>query len=164
MKDDIKQLDDIIRHIQLVQENCIILGKRLMDEGEAFLGRMLIHNGFQHDVSKFLGSEWEHMKFVDVKKLNKEQKICLKLAISDHNQSNEHHPEFWGSIKFMPDVYVAEMVCDWKSRSTEFGTSLEDWINEEATKRFEFDKNDEVYKKIMKFVDLLCKPPFTEVK
>ena len=164
MSGDIKQLDDIIRHIQLVHENCIILGKRLLEEGQPFLGRMLIYNGFQHDVSKFIGSEWEHMKFVDVKKLNKEQKICLKTAIEDHNHSNQHHPEFWESIHKMPEVYLAEMVCDWKARSNEFGTSLEDWVNEQASKRFGFDKNDEVYKKIKYFMDLLCHPPFGEVK
>ena len=51
----------------------------------------------------------------------------------------------------MPDVYLAEMVCDWASRSAEFGTSLHDWIDGGAMERFGYKKNDKTYKKINSF-------------
>ena len=67
----------------------------------------------------------------------------------------------------MPRIYLAEMVCDWKARSEEFGSSLRDWITNSACKRFGFTDKDPVYKAIFEFVDLLCQKPFeaiTEIK
>lgn len=63
----------------------------------------------------------------------------------------------------MTDIDLCEMICDWKSRSEEFGTDLRKWIEENATKRFKFSLEDEVYKKIMYFVDMLCEKPFSNV-
>jgi hypothetical protein len=28
-------------------------------------------------------------------------------------ETNQHHPEYWGGLHRMPDIAVAEMVCDW---------------------------------------------------
>jgi hypothetical protein len=141
-----------------------VLGRRLIERGETFLGRTLIHNGFKHDASKFLGSEWDYMRSTNTKKMTKEQKLGLKISVSDHNHSNEHHPEFWDGIKNMPDVFLAECVCDWKARSGEFGTSLYDWVHGEAMTRFGFDSDDEVYSKIIRFIEILCNKPFEEMK
>ena len=66
-----------------------------------------------------------------------------------------HHPESWDGIKNMPQVYIAEMVCDWKARSSELGTNLREWINEKATKRWGFTARDKVYRDIDRFVNLL---------
>ena len=63
----------------------------------------------------------------------------------------------------MPDVYIAEMVCDVKARSEEFGTDLRKWIDEEATKRYKFTMEDKVYKDLMRFVNLLCQTPFGDL-
>jgi hypothetical protein len=84
----------------------------------------------------------------------------MKMAIQHHQKVNAHHASFWGGIKNMPDVYLAEFCCDIKTRSEEFGTSVREWIDEEATKQFGFNKDDEVYKKIIEFIDLLCEKPF----
>jgi hypothetical protein len=87
--------------------------------------------------------------------------LKLKLAIHHHNTTNQHHPENWsGGISDMPDVFLAEFVCDIKARSEEFGTSLRDWIDNEATKKWNFTTDSEVYKKIMKYVNLVCEKPF----
>ena len=74
--------------------------------------------------------------------------------------TNRHHPCYWGGIKYMPDVNIAEMTCDWKARANEFGTDLREWIDKHATKKYKFTKKDEVYKKIEKFVNLLLEKPF----
>lgn len=153
----------LTRHIRNVEDNCLILGERLIGGGEIDLGHQLIANGFVHDASKFSGIEWDQLIIGQTTKED-ESKLKFKMAIHQHNSTNFHHPEAWsGGIKSMPDVYLCEMIADWKSRSEEFGTALRDWIDEEATKRFGFNRNDEVYKEIMKYVDLLCQRPFEQV-
>lgn len=156
------KIEFVARHIRNVEDNTLLLGKKLIERGDFDLGHKLIANGTVHDASKFHGIEFEYLSLSNPNDDNKALK--LKLAIHHHNTTNPHHPEYWsGGIKDMPDVYVAEMVCDWKARSEEFGTSLRDWIDEQATKRFTFTKEDKVYKQIMEYVNLLCQTPFTNV-
>jgi hypothetical protein len=85
------------------------------------------------------------------------------MAVFHHAKTNSHHPEYWGHISLMPEVSLAECVCDWKARSEEFGTSLRDWIDVDATKRFDFEKDSKIYKQIMRFVDMICAKPFEQV-
>jgi hypothetical protein len=153
----------IIRHIRNVQDNCILLGEKLIELGDIELGKNLIANGLRHDTSKFGGIEYEYMAPLFAKKESGEdtKKMKLKMAISHHNQTNFHHPESWESIHSMPKLFVGEMVADWKSRSEEFGSSLRDYIQNQAMKRFNFNEKDEVYKQIMYFVDMICEKPFT---
>ena len=152
----LEKLEAVIRHIENVKDNCILLGKRLIEEeGEFDLGKQLIANSYIHDNSKFYGIEWEFLG-------EQGGRSKLDLAVSQHNKTNPHHPEYWGNITEMPRVFLAEMACDWKARSEEFGTSIRDWIDDGAAKRFGYKKNDRVYKEIMYFVDLLCEKPFKQ--
>lgn len=155
----IDKIRAITRHIKNVQDNCILLGESLINNGETDLGHKLIANGFTHDASKFWGSEWEYM-LSGVALIEETAKLKLKIAVQHHTKTNPHHPEYWGNIKSMPQVYLAEMVCDIKSRSEEFGTDLRDWINNVATKKYGFSEKDEVYMNIMKYVNMICPPPF----
>jgi len=152
----------IARHIRNVEDNCQLLGEKLIERGEIDLGHKLIANGYIHDASKFWGIEWEYMSPGQPTE-EEGAKLKLKLAVQHHNRTNEHHPEYWGDIRLMPHLFLAEMVCGWKARSEEFGTSLRDWIDEQATKRFAFTKEDKVYKEIYEYVDLLCPKPFENV-
>lgn len=61
----------------------------------------------------------------------------------------------------MPTVYLAEMVCDWYARSSEFGTGLREWIDNKATKKFSFTKEDDIYKEIQDILNLLLDPNFS---
>ena len=156
------KLEFVARHIRNVEDNTLLLGKKLIERGDIALGHKLIANGQVHDASKFHGIEFEYLSLNNPTDENKQLK--LKLAVHHHNTTNPHHPEYWsGGIKEMPSVYVAEMVADWKARSEEFGSSLRDWIDEHATKRFGFTKEDKVYEEIMEYVNLLCQTPFTAV-
>jgi len=159
-----EKIRGITRHIRNVEDNCLLLGEKLIMSGEIELGKQLIANGFVHDASKFHGIEFEFMSpGIDADADG--AKMKLKLAIQQHNSTNPHHPENWsGGINDMPEVYLAEFVCDIKSRSEEFGTSLKEWIDDSATKKWNFTKDDDVYKRIMRFVDLLCDKPFEEIK
>jgi hypothetical protein len=152
----------IARHIRNVEDNCLILGEKLIGRGEVELGHKLIANGYCHDISKFSGIEWDNMT-LNQPSAEESAKLKFKLAIQHHNRTNPHHPEYWGGIQFMPRLYLAEMTADWKARSEEFGTSLREWINEQATKRFHFTPDERVYREIMEFVDLLCEKPFEQI-
>lgn len=159
----LEKVSGIARHIQNVQDNCLLLGTKLISEGEIELGRKVIQKGFKHDVSKFDGIEWDNMA-PGVPVQEDTAKLKLKMAVHHHNSTNPHHPEYWkNGIHGMPEEYVGEMVCDWKSRSEEFGTDLREWIEERATKRWDFNKESPIYKMIFRFVDLLCDKPFAGV-
>lgn len=149
-----EHIDNLIRHIRMVQDNCVLLGKKMIDMGRAPFGRNLIANGFQHDVSKFCGVEWSYLHQGQEVPLER-----LKEAIAQHQETNPHHPEHHGGISEMSDLYVAEMVCDWFARSQEFGTCLRDWITESAVPKFNIGEED--LKRVMYFVDLLIPPPFS---
>jgi len=154
----------IARHIRNVEDNCLLLGEKLIERGEVDLGKQLIANGYVHDVSKFYGIEFENLsESVGNREDEVNAKLKLKLAIQHHCLTNSHHPEFWNGIHNMPRVAVAEMCADWKARSEEFGTSVRDWIFEKAMKRWGFTEKDVVYKEIMEFVDLLCPKPFEQI-
>jgi hypothetical protein len=152
----------IARHIRNVEDNCLLLGEKLIIGGEIELGRQLISNGYVHDASKFHGIEFEYLSLNNP--TEDETKLKLKLAIHHHRMTNPHHPEAWsGGIADMPEVYLAEMVCDIKARSEEFGTDLRNWIDVSATKRYGFTPDDKVYKDLMRFVNLLCPKPFEDL-
>lgn len=158
-----RKIREIARHIRNVEDNCFSLGEKLIERGDIELGRQLIANGYVHDASKFHGIEFEFM--APGQKYEEEgAKLKLKLAVHHHRKTNLHHPEAWsGGITDMPDVYLAELVCDLKARSEEFGTALMDYVDNDGLKRWQITKESETYKKILGFVNLLCAQPFTEI-
>lgn len=158
MSDTLKKVDALYRHIEEVQRNCRLLGERLIEQGQDALGVHLIRNALVHDASKFSGIEWDYLLSE-----SEGEKENLKLAIQHHNRTNLHHPEAWLGVKNMPSVYLAEMVCDWKARSSEFGSSLKDWIDNGASERFGYTKRDKVYKEIMTYTRLLLDEPFKKL-
>jgi hypothetical protein len=150
-----EHLNNLIRHIELVREACLLLGKRLIAQQQTDFGRLLIAHGFIHDASKFHGIEWDYLHWgPDVPEDE------LRLAIQQHRRTNSHHPEFWGGIANMPEISVAEMVCDWYARGQEFGTDLREWIEEEAVPNYGIDRGSEQYRWICRFVELLLQNPF----
>ena len=157
-----EKIRSITRHVRNVEDNCLILGEKLIGLGEIELAHKLIANGFIHDASKFHGIEWDNMTPTTTAG-EETAKLKLKMAVNHHRMINPHHPEYWGEIQKMPRVYIAEMVCDWKARSEEFGSSLKDYIDTFATKRWNFVKDDKIHKEIMLFVDLLCQKPFEQI-
>jgi hypothetical protein len=150
-----QHIDNLVRHIGLVREACLLLGKRLMARGRQDFGRLLIARGHVHDASKFHGIEWDY--------LHAGQEVppqMLEVAIRQHTLTNPHHPEYWGGFANMPEIAIAELVCDWFARSQEFGTSLRDWIRDVAIGRFGIDTGSEGFRHLTGFVDLLLELPF----
>lgn len=150
---DIEKIDKLINHIRSVQNNCIILGKKLIEKGDLINGKMLILNSMSHDISKFSGVEW--------KDLHKDaEKEDLKDAIFQHQSCNPHHPEYWPSINDIPEIYCMEFVCDTLSRSQELAEDYLYWLSNIATKKYNFTTKSKFYKKCLKYYNLIIDNPF----
>lgn len=153
-----KKLFGIVDHINKVNSNVEKLAERIIEKAETEedldFARRLIQKARSHDQSKFSGIEF--------RALNKEEeKELFKIALEQHQQTNDHHPEFWGDIRKMPEIALSEMLADWSSRSQEMGTDLRTYVKEVATKRFGFTTKTNVYKQIKKYMDLLLDDTFT---
>lgn len=152
-----KKLEVLLRHVENVRDSTERLGLLLIENGESELGIKLIANGRIHDNSKFHGVEWDYLH-PDMKE---EKPELFKLAAKQHVETNPHHPEYWvGGIKAMPEVYVAEMVCDWYSRSIEFGDNVWEWAKERATEKYGYCTSSAVYREIKKHLESLLTPAF----
>lgn len=147
----IDKIESLLRHIQMVQNNCFLLAKRLLKEGKEELALELIKNGLQHDASKFESFEFKNL-WSGEDKFNE--------ALRQHQITNEHHPEYWNSIHEMPDVYLAEMVCDVTARAQEFGTDVQYWMEMFGTKKYNFNMEDPVAEKIFGYFHLLLTKKF----
>jgi len=150
-----EHLDNLVRHIDLVRAACLLLGRRLMADGRQEFGRILIARGFEHDVSKFSGIEWDYLHAG--RDIPKDQ---MELAVRQHVRTNSHHPEFWGGIENMPEIAVAEMVCDWYARSQEFGNGLREWITAQAVAKYRINLESEQYGWVENCVALLLEDHF----
>jgi hypothetical protein len=155
---DSDRLEILIRHIENVKENAILLVDKMRQHhyySEDFY-RKFLKAAFKHDNSKFSGVEWEYLHG-DIKISNPEN---FQLAAEHHVYTNNHHPEYWGGIENMPLQHLAVLVCDWKSRSEEFGNDFIEWIDEKATLKYNFDSKSRVYKVIMNLAKLLVEKQF----
>jgi hypothetical protein len=155
MYDHDEHLENLMRHIAMVRKACTLLGKRLAAQERSELGRHLIARGHVHDASKFYGIEWDYLHRGPDTPAEE-----LQLAIKQHTRTNSHHPEFHGGLCNMPELDIAEMVCDWYARGQEFGTGLREWISDSAIGRYNIDLESRQYHWINNFVDQLLKDPF----
>jgi len=153
-----KGIDRLLRHIKHVQESTIVIGEYLISRHTNIdMGRQIIANGMIHDQSKFHGIEFRYLV------LEEEGPIeLIECAIAHHVKVNPHHPEYWGNIHLMPEVYLMELVCDIKARSEEFGTDIREWILEIATEKYGFKKKDKLHKKLLYYLNILTDKPFND--
>lgn len=156
--EDEKHLRTLLRHIENVRQFGLLLGERMTEIGQERLGFSLIANTQIHDHSKFYGCEWLYLR-QDIS--DDVPSHLIEFARIQHVSTNTHHPEYWGGIEKMPEIYMAEMVCDWAARSSEVGNDLREWIREKGTKKFNMKVQSKVYKDIKRFVDILLDPSFS---
>lgn len=152
IKVNLDKITAVMEHIANVQRNCNKIGFKLIKQGEVEMGRKLIANGQIHDNSKFEEIEFNHL-FTGCK--------MLKDVVKHHATTNPHHPEYWGNINEMPEVYIAEMVCDCAARSSEFGTDLREWFNVKAPAKYNIKPKSRIDKLIHKYLDMLLTPAFS---
>jgi len=153
-----KHMQSLIRHIKLVQDAAQLLGERLIESGQLEFGKILIANALSHDQSKFHGIEWKHLIRCN------DDDIMLKQALDQHLATNTHHPEYWGGINEMPNIYLAEMVCDIYARSSEMGTDLRDWVKNIAVDKYKMSPQGKAYKALKRFIDMLLDEPFAKIE
>ena len=151
----LERLELVLRHQKRVEQDCELLGKKLIQRGEITLGLSLIKEGRRHDLSKLEGIEFEGLTQTSNKEL-------LKLAIEQHRSTNKHHVTYWGDIQSMPPLYLAELVCDLHCRSTEFGTDLREYLKEDFFPKHGITNGCKVGKLIREYVELLLDKPFSK--
>ena len=150
---DTEKLSAIIQHVKRVEDNCNIISRKIMDIDPNF-AIALAKRGRIHDASKF--DELEFNNLWAGEKL-------FEISLLHHHCHNSHHPEFYkNGIYGMNSLDLAEMVCDWKSRAEEFGTDVRIWaFNEDkAPKKYGYLGDQEIYKKLEYYIDLLLTRPF----
>lgn len=155
MYDAKQHSDDLLAHVGRVQDNARQLADRLRADGRADFARLLLAKAHIHDASKWAGIEYEFMHrgpHVD--------KVMLGAAIAQHQKTNDHHPEFWGGLRNMPEICVAEMVCDWLARSQELATDLRVFVTTVAPERFAFDTAPTQVAWIESFIKILLPQKF----
>lgn len=147
----LEKVEIILSHIKKVESHMQKLAKLYLPEDKDFaLG--LLQRSRTHDVSKFDWFEFDNL-WPDSPQFEK--------ALKEHREGNSHHVEYHKrGLKGMSNVDIAEMVCDCFARSNEFGTDIRKWFEEEATKRYGFEMNDEEGKYITEVLDLLLSPKF----
>ena len=157
MYDDEQHIDDLDGHIRRVQENAMDLAKHFLRNGRQHDARVLLAKANAHDQSKWGGIEWDVLhRGPDV------DKDMLSAAIKQHNHTNDHHPEFWGGLKNMPELCVAEMVCDWLARSQELATDFRQYVKTVAAERFDFRSAPNQAAWISEFTDILLPQKFAK--
>lgn len=153
-----KHIKDSLNHKINILNSCKIMVEYLLKNGQEQLAIDLTNRCLIHDNSKFSNEEincFMNLKpnketFVNPQKtLSEEEKKAIKL----HWKNNKHHPEYYENVNDMEEVDILEMVCDWHSRSVEFGTDLIEFAKVRQENRFHFSKN--VFEKILMYCYIL---------
>ena len=150
---DTEKLTSIIQHIKRVEANCNIISRKMMDINSKFAIE-LAKRGRIHDASKFDQLEFEN--------LWAGQK-CFDIALLHHHCHNSHHPEHYiNGVYGMSELDLCEMVCDWKSRSEEFGTDVRIWAfsDDKAPKKYGYLGDQEIYDKLEYYINMILNKPF----
>lgn len=173
MKDWFKERTS--RHIGLVQKYC----KRLSDEYPG-----LIKRGETHDKSKWEEPEytpyllitWQYKMKDNGKSFDPPADIKEKMsrATEHHVKNNSHHPEYHSKKEVgvinredrdkppeemidataMPDLDIAEMVCDWCAMGEEKGNTAKYWADKNVNIRWKF--TDEQKSLIYRLIEKAC--------
>jgi len=155
--------DYIYEHINNVQKVYEQL-KDFLEEYFELNSEAFANNIKNHDISKFHRIEFEgyRARFFPVDEeeteyLNKYNPEYFKTAWEFHYKHNPHHPEFYTAIRDrsksneipeMPDVYIAEMICDLWAMSLKFNNTPLEYIKSNESE-FKDIMNSKSYNKLI---------------
>ena len=159
-----KHLAEVKRHKDLVISSADVLSQRLWEQGRVEFARNLMALAYAHDVSKFQGIEWRELRRSKTKSDDEEDKKTAFIAFRHHQEANPHHPEHWGGVNNMPEIHIAEMVCDMHARSSEIGTDLRGYVKTVFLKKHNITTRGKPYRKMKEFIDLLLDPPLAKME
>jgi len=148
-----EKLSALIRHIKMVETNCNIISRHMMNEDSHF-AITIAKRGRLHDLSKF-----DDLEFQNLWKGEKN----FDIALVHHHTNNRHHPEhFTNGIYGMNDIDIAEMVADATARAQEFGTDIRIWFfsDDKAPKKYGYLGDKSIYDKIEFFLNMIINQPF----
>lgn len=156
-EDDLEHIQKVQEHISNVRRNCTKLAENLLKDGHSQLYLELISAAQIHDNSKLKGIEFTCLR----PKVKEDKPELFLAALRTHWAYNSHHPEHHiNGVSDMSESELAEMVCDWKSRSDEMGTSFLEWVKKDACDKYKISKKGRVWPKIKKYADFLLEEKF----
>lgn len=153
-----KYILDTINHKKHLFDSASKMALYFLKNNDEDMALKILRRSFTHDLSKFNASEYNSFhvfkeynnSLIDASILyNEQDEVFLK----EHWKNNKHHPEHWSDFNDMTELDIIEMVCDWHSRSVEFGTDLLEFIHTRQNTRFKFD--DKMFNKILFYVNIL---------
>jgi len=150
-EEHIERCSKIFDHIQNVQEFCFKLAVELIKDSQQRLARQLLKRALSHDLSKFSDLEYYGMY--------SEDKAIKDLAINNHRSLNPHHIDYHVNLLDMQEVDLAEMACDLRARSVEFGSSVKDYVKDFIEFR-KISPNSKFYKSVTKYLNMIIEDKF----
>lgn len=155
----------IIEHINNVKKAFDIYGELLCNELE--LDYIETRNQIaQHDESKWNTEEFDlyRAKFHPYKNEKPISDYEFNKAWLHHIHNNPHHPQYWiyyddetnkVSVYDIPDIYIAEMLCDWIAMGYKFNDTCYNYYNKKGKDKLFTDntrfKVEQLLKKIKQF-------------
>jgi len=160
-EEELRQFEDTVIHKKYLLDSCFKLAKVFLENGDTVTALKLMYRASVHDISKFETEEFNLLKKIssDMSCMTNASEKLSELkesAIKVHWKNNSHHPEYWkdhGGVELMDELDIMEMVCDWHSRSCQYGTNLMEFVMVRQTTRFNFP--EDMFAKILKYVNLL---------
>lgn len=152
---NLKKLSKLREHIDNVINGAWRIAQKCIENGDEEFARNLMANAYAHDQSKFRGFEWDMIGCAET-----DDKDMRLLAIRSHQKVNKHHPEYWNGVDNMPEIDLAEMVCDTYARSVEMGTNLREWWKNCGIEKYGIPKNGKSWKLIKKYIDMILDEEF----
>lgn len=146
---------------------------RVIKNSEKIGDEELLNQCIFHDASKYSNEEyipyvhltWKYKMQAEGKLYDTGEEMMKKTeeAWQHHIEKNSHHPEHWANGKVkgildvtrMPEICIAEMVCDWVSMTQELEGKNDstEWINSNVNKKWYF--SEEQIQFINKYHDML---------
>ena len=142
---------DTLIHKQYVLESGTIIIEYLYANGREKEGLEFAKRCSCHDDSKFEQEEMRGFTQLSAERTGMKDSSTVmseqvKRVVAVHWKNNRHHPEHFSDYHNMTEMDIMEMVCDWYSRSKQFGTDFLAFVQERQKNRFQFD--DEFFSKV----------------
>jgi hypothetical protein len=144
------------KHIELVNKYATILyNAHIYDLPFYFLDEIVKHDKSKFYSDIYLGYVWINAHYnLGMKYPSKEIELLAKVSCEKHYKAEDHHPEHFGDCNDMTISNITEMIADWSAMSEELGTSLIDWYNKIASKKYNFnEENTNIIKNLIKFIE-----------
>jgi len=151
---DLKYFGYVLKHKAYVFVECLKLGIPL--------------KGLTHDMSKFSKDEWDgYVRTFISKDKSEETKKLFDYAWLHHQHINPHHWQFWLQVsglngggntvqaRPMSDVFIKEMLADWRAMARNFGNdSIYEWYQENKEFMVLHSETRRTLHSLMKFEEL----------